>query len=474
VNGRARPRWLGGIAARIAAISIAGLVLAQLASVGIALLLRPSELQVFQARWLVETLAEAARESMLVPPERREAMLRARPEAEFLAFESRRDHATGEEQRQRRVGGGGTGRLQRGLSERLPPGFRAEVDFAFPPRGSLGAPDRHIRRVPPDDAVWSESVGGAVPGTFTIAIRLPDSTWVVARAHRTHLEWAWVVFGAWLVGMGLVGAFAAWWAAHRLARPLEALAGEAARAGAGLDTAFAVPRNAPNEVRTIGDALARMRGQLVRHVEDRTRLLAAISHDLRTPLTRLRLRAEGIAEESERLKAFADLAEMERMIAETLDFARADALAAKPERFDLAALVETIVDERADLGRAVRYEGPASFVIEGRAGALKRAVANLIDNALVYAGSAEVRLDAGPETIAIVVADEGPGIPADRIDDMFRPFVRLEDSRSRETGGAGLGLAVVRDIARAHGGDAILRNRPGRGLEALLTLPRIA
>ncbi len=472
MNGRARPRWLGGIAARIAAISIAGLILAQLASVGIALLLRPNELQVFQTRWLVETLAEAARETMQLPPERREAALRARPEAEFLALELRRDHAVSEEQRQRR--GGGSGRLQRGLGERLPPGFRAEVDFAFPPRGSLGAPDRHIRRVPPDDAVWSETAGGAVPGTFTIAIRLPDAHWLVARAHRTHLEWAWAVFAAWLVGMALVGAFAAWWAAHRLAKPLEALAGEAARAGAGLDAAFAAPRNAPNEVRTIGDALARMRGQLVRHVEDRTRLLAAISHDLRTPLTRLRLRAEGIGEESERLKAFADLAEMERMIAETLDFARADALAAKPERFDLAALVETIVDERADLGRAVRYEGPASLVIEGRAGAIKRAVANLIDNALVYAGSAEVRLDAGAETIEIVVADEGPGIPADRIEDMFRPFVRLEDSRSRETGGAGLGLAVVRDIARAHGGDATLRNRQGRGLEAVLSLPRIA
>jgi len=464
-------RWFDGIAARIAAISIVGLILAQLAAVGIALLLRPTELQVFQARWLVETLVEVAAETFTRPPAQREAMLRARGESEFLVLEWRRDFVYPEELRLRRTG---SGRLQRGIQERLPFGFRVEVDFVFPPGGSLAAPDRHIRRVPPDDGVWSESVGGAVPGTFAIAIRAPDGSWLLAKPRRSEIDLGWIAFGAWLTGAAIVGAFAAWWAAHRLARPLEALAGEAARAGAGLEARFDAMRGAPNEVRTIGDAVARMRGQLVRHVEDRTRLLAAISHDLRTPLTRLRLRAEGIGEESERLKALADLEEMEKMIAETLEFERADALEAKPERFDIAALVETVVDERADLGNTVAYDGPASFVTEGRAGAMKRALANLIDNAISYGGNAEVRLTVTDERIEITVADEGPGIPADRLEDVFRPFVRLEASRSRETGGAGLGLAVVRDIARAHGGDVTLRNRPIRGLEAILTLPRIA
>ncbi len=464
-------RWFDGIAARTAAISIVGLVLAQLAAVGIALLLRPSELQVFQARWLVETVIDVTVETFTRPAVQRDAALRARPESEFLSFEWRRDFVYPEELRLRRTG---SGRLQRGIQERLP-GFRVEVDFSFPPGGgSLAAPDRHIRRVPPDDVVWSESVGGAVPGTFTIAIRAPDSSWLIARPRRSAIDLGWIVFGAWLSGLVLVAAFAAWWAAHRLARPLEALAGEAARAGAGLEPQLDAMRGAPNEVRTIGNALARMRGQLVRHVEDRTRLLAAISHDLRTPLTRLRLRAEGIGDESEKLKALSDLEEMERMIAETLAFARADALEAKPERFDLAALVETVVDERADLGHAVTYKGPSSLVIEGRAGAMKRALANLVDNAIAYGGNADVALAALTEHIEISVTDEGPGIPADRLEDVFRPFVRLEASRSRETGGAGLGLAVVRDIARAHGGDVILRNRPIRGLEAILTLPRIA
>ncbi|MFY7781014.1 MAG: sensor histidine kinase, partial [Tagaea sp.] len=212
---------------------------------------------------------------------------------------------------------------------------------------------------------------------------------------------------------------------------------------------------------------------LVRHVEDRTRMLAAVSHDLRTPLTRLRLRAESIPDAEERAKAQNDIVEMEKMIAETLAFARADAMESAPERFDLAALAQTLVDERVDLGRDSTYEGRSSLIFEGRAGALKRALANLIDNALTYGERAAVALREFPDRIEIAVADEGPGIPLDQIEQVFRPFYRIEASRSRETGGAGLGLAVARDIAIAHGGEVRLANRPLRGLEATFVLPRI-
>jgi signal transduction histidine kinase len=460
-----------GIAARIAAISIAGLVVAQLAAVGIALLLRPHELQVFQTRWLTDVTLDVANEVFAQPQAARAAAARARPETAYLSIEWLRDYTVDEEVR--RVRGPG-GRLQRGLQERLPAGWRVDVDFVFAPGPGWSAPDRHIRRVPPDETMWSDNSGGVVPGAFVIALRGPDATWLIVQPKHAQLGWGWIVFAAWLAGTAAVGAFAAWWAAHRLAKPLESLAGEAARAGAGLEPHVAAADGAPREVRTIGDAIVSMRAQLVRHVEDRTRLLAAISHDLRTPLTRLRLRAEGIGEESERAKALADLAEMEHMIAETLEFARADALEAPPERFDLAALAETLVDERVDMDKAVSYDGPASLVIEGRAGALKRAIANLIDNALAYAGAAHVRLAASAGGIALHVIDDGPGVPPDRLEDVFRPFVRLEESRSRETGGAGLGLAVARDVARAHGGDVTLRNRKPKGLDAALTLPRIA
>lgn len=471
INLRRISARFDGIAVRIAAISIAGLLLAQLAAVGIALLLRPHELQVFQARWLVEATVDLARETFAQAPDRRAALLRARAEAAHLSLAWEYNFATdGDRSRPRGPGG----RLQRAIAERLPPGYRVEIDFSFAPGRAWNAPDRFIRRVPADDPSWNDGPGGVVPGTFAIAVRGPDGTWLIVRPRSAQIGWGWIVFAAWLGATAAVGAFAAWWAARRLARPLEALAGEAARAGAGLDPQLAAAADAPLEVRTIGAALARMRGQLVRHVEDRTRLLAAISHDLRTPLTRLRLRVEGIGEESERAKALCDIAEMERMIAETLDFARADALEAAPERFDLAALAQMLVDERIDMDKTIAYEGPASLVVEGRPGALKRALANLIDNALAYAGTALVRLVPGDATIAIHIEDEGPGVPADRLDDVFRPFVRLEGSRSRETGGAGLGLAVARDVARAHGGDVELRNRVPKGLAAILTLPRIA
>jgi signal transduction histidine kinase len=216
-----------------------------------------------------------------------------------------------------------------------------------------------------------------------------------------------------------------------------------------------------------------MRAQLVRHVEDRARMLAAVSHDLRTPLTRLRLRAETIPDPEERAKAQGDIVEMEKMIAETLAFARADAMQSPPERFDLAALVQTLIDERVDLGREASYEGPTSFVVEGRAGAIKRALANLIDNALAYGERAGVTLRALDDRIEVAVADEGPGIPPDQMEQVFRPFFRIEASRSRETGGAGLGLSVARDVALAHGGEVRLANRPVRGLEATFVLPRV-
>jgi signal transduction histidine kinase len=282
-----------------------------------------------------------------------------------------------------------------------------------------------------------------------------------------------VVLAAWLAGIAVAGAAAALWAARRVSRPLVSVAHAAQRAGAGLAPGLPGLSAAPREVRTIGESLARMRGQLTRHVEDRTRMLAAVSHDLRTPLTRLRLRAESIPDPEERAKAQSDIVEMEKMIAETLAFARADAMESPPERFDLAALVQTLVDERVDLGREAVYDGPASFVIEGRAGALKRALANLIDNALAYGERARVAFRDFPDQIEIGIADEGPGIPPGEMEQVFRPFYRLEASRSRETGGAGLGLAVARDIAIAHGGEVRLANRPIRGLEATFVLPRI-
>ena len=467
-------RPFDGIAGRIALVAIVGLVAAQLVSVGIAILLRPNEFRLYAAPWLLETTVDVAREAFARPPAQRAAFLAARPEVAHLDFEWRKTVDMPADPRPAR---GRAARLERSIAERLGAGFAVTGELAMggfgpPPIGGRIERGANFVRVPADEAAWSDAQT-TIPGLFRIVVRGPDGTYLSIRPHMPGLTWGWIVLGAWLAGIAVAAGAAALWAARRVALPLEAVAGAAQRAGAGLAPDLRGLSAAPREVRTIGDALTRMRAQLVRHVEDRTRMLAAVSHDLRTPLTRLRLRAESIPDAEERAKAQNDIVEMEKMIAETLAFARADAMESAPERFDLAALAQTLVDERVDLGRDSTYEGPSSLIFEGRAGALKRALANLIDNALTYGERAAVALREFPDRIEIAVADEGPGIPLDQIEQVFRPFYRVEASRSRETGGAGLGLAVARDIAIAHGGEVRLANRPLRGLAATFVLPGI-
>jgi signal transduction histidine kinase len=464
--------WRGrtGIAARIALVAIAGLIGAQLLSVVVALALRPAEVRVYAVNWLADRGGEIARGAFARPPLERDAFLAGRPEQEFLHLVWLRQwHGSDDTMRRARPG-----RLARAVAERLPEGFAVFTEYRRagpmrPPRFGEG----QVTRIPREDpGLGDGAFEGVVPGTFTIAIRGPDGTFVVIRPQEPLQGWAWGILAGWLVGIAAAAAIAAWWAARRIARPLEILAADAGRAGAGRMPDFAVPDPAPREVRTIARALGEMHARLRGFVDDRTRMVAAMSHDLRTPLTRLRLRAEQIPDAEERAKAAADIDEMERMIAETLDFARADALEAATERFDLAALVQSQVDDLSDLGADIVYAGPAALAIEGRPRALRRAIGNLIDNALGYGGRARVHLRSEAGAALLAIEDDGPGIPAAQFEAVFAPFHRLDASRSRRTGGVGLGLAVARDVARAHGGDIVLANLPGRGLRATLTLPR--
>lgn len=461
---------LRGTAARIALLAILGLVAAQLLSVAVALLLRPTEVRVFSIPWLTDRATQIAREVFARPPAQRAAFLRNRPEPHTLQFELVPTWAPTDEMSRR-----GVGRLQRALNERLPEGFQGVAEFRGHYRGRWGfAPEGQVTRIPPVTGTPESTLDAFVPSGFFLAIRGPDQTWLLVSARQWEAWWGASVLLAWLAGITMAGVLIAWWAARRIARPLEALAREATRAGAGLQPDFTPATGAPREVGAIAIALDEMRGRLTRFLDDRTRMLAAVSHDLRTPLTRLRLRAEGIADRDEQAKALSDIAEMEHMIAETLAFARADALDTPAQRFDLAALTQSLVDERTDMGAAATYDGPQSLVIEGRAGALKRAIANLLDNAIAYGGRAEVTLAAKPGALDLSIRDEGPGIPPAELEAVFRPFYRLETSRSRDTGGTGLGLALARDIARGHGGDIVLANRDPHGLEARLALPMVA
>jgi signal transduction histidine kinase len=216
-----------------------------------------------------------------------------------------------------------------------------------------------------------------------------------------------------------------------------------------------------------------MQDRVRRLLHDRTQMLAAISHDLRTPITRLQLRAEYLQGTNQYDKAIADLKEMENMISSILSFARDHVRSENMERFDLNALLQTLCDDLADVGSHVVYHSELQRMpYFGRIVALKRAINNLIENAVKYGDRAEVSLKQTDKELQIRISDEGPGIPQDQLEKVFAPFYRVDTARSPKKSGTGLGLAVARDIIRAHGGEIRLYNREPHGLTAVISLPR--
>jgi signal transduction histidine kinase len=215
-----------------------------------------------------------------------------------------------------------------------------------------------------------------------------------------------------------------------------------------------------------------MRERLDRFIRDRTTMLAAVAHDLRTPITSLRLRAEFVEDEETRNKILETLAEMQAMTEAALAFARGDSEKEPSRLADIIALVESVVDDAADSGRDATFIESPPVTLSCRPVALRRAVRNLVENAVTYGQRARVRVESDASELRIVVDDDGPGIPPADLERVFDPFVRLETSRSRETGGVGLGLAIARSVMRAHGGDLRLVNRSGGGLSAIASLPR--
>ncbi|HEY5637673.1 MAG TPA: ATP-binding protein [Burkholderiales bacterium] len=228
----------------------------------------------------------------------------------------------------------------------------------------------------------------------------------------------------------------------------------------------------PTEVRGVIEAFNHMQSEVRAYVLERTRLLGAISHDLKTPITRMRLRAEMLPDGAVREKFVRDLEDMEAMVGSTLEFFRA--LGKEPQRHpvDVTALIESIVDDFRETGHEVPVAGVPLGTYLGHPEALRRCLNNLVENALRYGERAGITIDDAPEALRILVRDHGPGIPPGELERVFEPFFRLEASRNRESGGSGLGLSIARNIARWHGGEVRLSNAPGGGLLAELRLPR--
>ena len=255
--------------------------------------------------------------------------------------------------------------------------------------------------------------------------------------------------------------------------PLTSLAKAAHELGNDIDRP-PLPETGPTEVRHAAAAFNTMQKRLSRFISDRTRILAAMSHDLKTPITRMRLRAEMLEDETLRSKFTADLDEMQSMVAQTLDYMRDASTREATRDLDVNALLESLQSDAAERGGAIAIRGRTLGPYPGRPLSLRRCLTNLVDNAVRYGGRAEIVVDDSAGQLTLHVLDEGPGLPDDQLEKAFEPFFRGEGSRSRETGGTGLGLGIARNIARAHGGDVVLRNRERGGLEAMVTLPRPA
>lgn len=282
-------------------------------------------------------------------------------------------------------------------------------------------------------------------------------------------------FATAFIVMMLLGAVMIMVAVRQLLVPVKTLAQAAEAFGRDVANAKPLPEKGPSEIVTAARAFNTMAARIRRFVEDRTFLLTAIGHDLRTPITRLKLRAEYMEDDEQRAKMLADLDEMEAMVAATLAFGKDITTTESLTRLDLASLLRTLADEIVDLSpeRAdvVVYRGPDHLTINARPLALKRALSNLMANAVKYGDAAKVALRLSPKGGAVIeIEDHGPGIPEDQIERVFEPFCRLETSRNRETGGSGLGLSIARNIISAHGGDIILTNLT-TGLRVTVILP---
>jgi signal transduction histidine kinase len=312
----------------------------------------------------------------------------------------------------------------------------------------------------------------ALPQVLNISVQFADGSWLnAATALRlptlpeANVQW-WYLLAVSVAAVIAAAVFAVRW----IARPLTALAEAADRVGRG-EAVEPLAVTGPNEIARTVKAFNIMQQRLSRFVADRLTTLAAISHDLRTPMTAARLRAEMIDDAEVKEAIVRSLTEMQYIAETTLSFTRDETAAEEPRTIDLASLVEAVAEDLAAAGQSIDVTGPDHLHYRCRPALLRRALANLMSNAAKYGRRARVALHLTTDHARIMIDDEGPGLPPDQLEKVFEPFVRVDPSRSSETGGIGLGLSIARTIIRAHGGEVTLTNM-AVGLRAEVVLPR--
>lgn len=485
------------LSTRIAGAIVLALALIQALAVLQFALLPEEEWSVYGLRWLSNSAKQAADVAFAEPPERRTSALQALDASKHLtmiwgaeapAAQSGPGLALGPPPSFERHRGAGKisfmSRVHATLTETL--GNRAQAvhvllgPAAPGPGGPPGPPPRHNIVFRPPEIEQQLAAAGplnenepeiAIPGRFRIEIQGQDGTWLTISPRgesRMSRLWRWPLLP--LVGGTLVIIALSLLTARRILAPLGLLVHAAERLGTQREP-IPVSTTGLGEFTAIADAFNDMQARLKRFVDERTQILAAVSHDLRTSLTRLELAAEELPAGETKTAISQELGEMEAMIAATLSFASEDAKAERSRVTDIASLLISLCDDQSDRGHEAHYSGPDHASLPCQPLAMKRALTNVIDNAVKYGTKAYVSLEMTETAAVIAVRDEGPGIPPEKMEEVFAPFRRLENSRSRTTGGVGLGLTISRDVIHAHGGTISLGNAEPSGLMVTVTLP---
>jgi signal transduction histidine kinase len=450
-------------------IVISGLVIAELATVGVILQNRALNAKMNIFFHLAERVSSISRAIATEPVQSRAELAEALSEPTLGVRVGNHPIATSKGASDEEIA-----ELEDVLQTRLGDSGIIEVDVG---RGPVVADPNNLPDPPGDDAGPVERFLSdieqryAFDDAYLVSVQLDNGTWAnftvpVAPSPRLWTDNA--MLGT-VVVIALV-LMASIWALRRLTAPYAVFANAAERLGRDIN-AEALPETGPREVRSAAHAFNLMQERLRRFIGDRDQLVAAISHDLRTPVTRLRLRAEFVDDADQRARMLVDLDDIEAMTRSVLAFAREGAQPEARESIDLISLVESLCADMPNVTLTLAPDLPSRIKCFVGPVGLRRAVGNLIDNAVKYGGCARVSLILDQASIRIAVDDDGPGIPIESLEIVFRPFQRLEASRNRETGGAGLGLTIARAFARSHGGDIVLTNRPEGGLRAEIILP---
>ena len=451
----------GSLRGQLVLLIVAALVIAQAFSFWLFVDERSLAVRAAQGLEAAGRAANVARLIDEAPPSLHESILRAaisplvrfsiadRPEVDHL------DHSDG---------GGIADRISALMGPDAPREIRVELH-------NLPATAPDMTGVPADMARMHRAMMGSALSAveMRLSITLADGNWlnVSTRFQRPPLQWPWAQVVSFVTTAALILIAACWFILTRITGPLTRLSAAAEDFGRGEPGAPLVTRG-PSEVRHLTEAFNRMQSRLTRFISDRTRLLASLSHDLKSPLTAMRVRAEMVEDGEDRERLIASIDEMRDMVEATLSFARGMAESEPSEALDVAAFLGQL---RTDMAADFALDAGSGLRARIRPRAMRRALRNVIENALRYGESAAVTAQSVGDLIRITVTDHGPGIPETELERVFEPFYRIEKSRSRETGGTGLGLSIARTIVQAHGGTIALENRPGGGLAVRIDLP---